>query len=156
MRTATLFALLVSAPALATTWMDPVLTEYEKIHAALASDSMEGVVDAANRLAAAAKRAPPAADKASARVGTAAAGELARAKDLAAAREAFKKLSIPVAEAVNRAKPNGWVVVHCSMAGASWVQRGTDVRNPYYGSEMLACGEVVSPPKKHPAANEHR
>lgn len=37
-------------------------------------------------------------------------------------------------------------VVHCPMAfdnkGADWLQAGTDVRNPYFGSEMLTCGSV--------------
>lgn len=38
------------------------------------------------------------------------------------------------------------VEVHCSMAfdniGASWLQLGKEVRNPYYGAEMLKCGDV--------------
>jgi Cu(I)/Ag(I) efflux system membrane fusion protein len=36
---------------------------------------------------------------------------------------------------------------HCPMAldgeGAEWLQRGTEVRNPYFGQSMLSCGEVV-------------
>ena len=38
-------------------------------------------------------------------------------------------------------------MAHCPMAfgsGADWVQRGEDVRNPYYGSEMLTCGDVTA------------
>ncbi len=36
---------------------------------------------------------------------------------------------------------------HCPMAldgkGGDWFQRGTEVRNPYYGASMLSCGTVV-------------
>ena len=37
-------------------------------------------------------------------------------------------------------------IVYCPMAfdytGGHWFQRGQDVRNPYFGAEMLACGGV--------------
>ncbi|MFO7898316.1 MAG: hypothetical protein R6V58_04560, partial [Planctomycetota bacterium] len=37
--------------------------------------------------------------------------------------------------------------LHCPMAfnnrGADWLQPKKAVRNPYYGSKMLTCGEVV-------------
>jgi len=39
-------------------------------------------------------------------------------------------------------------VAFCPMAdhdkGADWLQIGDDIRNPFYGSEMLTCGEVIS------------
>lgn len=41
---------------------------------------------------------------------------------------------------------------HCPMAfdgkGASWLSDTTAIRNPYYGSEMLDCGEVITIIKK--------
>ena len=41
---------------------------------------------------------------------------------------------------------------HCAMAfdgkGASWLSDKTEIRNPYYGSEMLECGEVINIVKK--------
>lgn len=32
-------------------------------------------------------------------------------------------------------------VMYRPMKKAGWVQRGNDVANPYYGAEMLGCGE---------------
>jgi Cu(I)/Ag(I) efflux system membrane fusion protein len=28
--------------------------------------------------------------------------------------------------------------------GAEWLQRGTTINNPYFGDEMLRCGEIRS------------
>ena len=34
----------------------------------------------------------------------------------------------------------------CPMAfdfkGAKWIQRGTEINNPYFGSQMLRCGDI--------------
>lgn len=39
-----------------------------------------------------------------------------------------------------------WQLAHCPMAfdnkGADWVQRGVEIRNPYFGASMLQCGEI--------------
>jgi hypothetical protein len=35
------------------------------------------------------------------------------------------------------------VIAHCPMVDGDWIQEGKEVRNPYYGSEMLECGEVT-------------
>jgi Cu(I)/Ag(I) efflux system membrane fusion protein len=36
--------------------------------------------------------------------------------------------------------------LYCSMAfnnrGAIWLQQDEDIRNPYFGAQMLKCGEV--------------
>jgi len=41
---------------------------------------------------------------------------------------------------------NVWHVAHCPMAldnkGASWLQRGEPINNPYFGASMLRCGEI--------------
>jgi hypothetical protein len=69
-------------------------------------------------------------------------------KDLKAQRLQFKPLSeamITLAAAYPKAA-GGTVVVYCSMAPGRWLQRGTAVKNPYYGAEMLACGTVQGPP----------
>jgi len=29
------------------------------------------------------------------------------------------------------------------MAKGSWLQSGKEIKNPYYGKSMLACGEIV-------------
>ncbi len=45
-------------------------------------------------------------------------------------------------------------LAHCPMAfdfkGADWVQRGDQIRNPYFGSEMLTCGSIKRSFQKNP------
>lgn len=67
---------------------------------------------------------------------------IAQAKDLAAARSAFKSLSHEVTPLVKDNKD--FVVMHCPMADADWVQADATVRNPYFGKAMLSCGEPKS------------
>jgi Cu(I)/Ag(I) efflux system membrane fusion protein len=72
----------------------------------------------------------------------------ADAGDIAAIRAAFAPLSATVLELeLVFGHPDGDLrEVFCSMAqegkGASWLQEGKAVRNPFYGASMLACGEV--------------
>ena len=35
-------------------------------------------------------------------------------------------------------------VVKCPMAKARWIQKGSAIKNPYYGNKMLTCGEIES------------
>jgi Cu(I)/Ag(I) efflux system membrane fusion protein len=70
------------------------------------------------------------------------------AADLAAQRVAFRDLSVPVIALARRgqtAVPDDLVVAYCPMAfegGASWLQQGEGIRNPFHGAAMLECGEV--------------
>lgn len=41
----------------------------------------------------------------------------------------------------------GLNVAFCGMAKGYWLQKGNKVKNPYYGAEMLTCGEIQGPPK---------
>lgn len=149
--------LLPGAPARAETKkfdasMKPLVAPYLAIHKALAADSEKGVAAAARKLVKLAGKVDagsvsgkhkehykgiPAKIKA-------AAGELAEAKGIKARREAFKKLSRPLAMWVTMSEPEGLSVVFCSMAKGSWLQRDKPIANPYYGKEMLRCGEVVA------------
>ena len=65
----------------------------------------------------------------------------ADAANIAAMRKAFKPLSEAV---VKMGMPPGHVAAFCPMyeGGASWVQKGEKIANPYYGNSMLTCGEV--------------
>jgi hypothetical protein len=123
--------------------MQPILTEYLSIQKALAADKDAGVTTAAARiekLAAALK-----ADKSGLpRDLKAAAGKLRQTKGLEKLREAFKALSKPMVSWALSSKPRGVHVATCSMAKASWLQRETEIANPYYGSKMLRCGELTS------------
>ena len=117
-----------------------VLANYDRIQASLAGDSLAGVADAAGAIAKLAASDPAKALPAEI---AAQAGALAQAQDLAAARESFKQLSASLISFLERRHVGtGYLVVYCDMAKASWLQKETTVRNPYYGKSMLKCGEV--------------
>lgn len=132
------------APAKAGAQEEVVVNGYLAIQGLLAADKTDGVSSEAAKL-----------EKAVAALGKqdkslepmkAQVKALAGAKDLAAMREAFKPVSASFIQYAQRsykgARKLG--VYHCGMANGSWVQEGTDVRNPYYGAEMLSCGERVA------------
>jgi len=131
--------------------MAPVLANYLKIHDSLARDTTDGVKDAALAIAKEAAKLDAksvSGEHAAHYKGLSekiikAAKEVAAAGDLKSARDAFKALSRPMAMWGTMSKPAGIDVVFCSMAKGSWLQKAGDVRNPYHGASMLACGEVV-------------
>jgi hypothetical protein len=75
---------------------------------------------------------------------TKAASSLETAADIKSARDAFNSLTEAVVAAGNA---EGWKDVDgvrlafCPMAKQSWLQKEEQIRNPYYGSSMLTCGE---------------
>ena len=122
--------------------MEPVKSVYDhylKIQTELAKDSLKGLDEHANAIAKAVKgddmKMLPS-DVATQ------AETLAQAKDLKAAREAFKPLSASLIKYLaDKKAPNGtYHEVYCPMVKASWLQSGKSIKNPYMGSEMLSCG----------------
>ncbi len=73
------------------------------------------------------------------------AGGLLPGKDLKTQRKMFQAISAGVIELVKAVPPHEHEVnvAHCPMVKADWLQTGKAVRNPYYGSEMLGCGEIT-------------
>lgn len=67
-----------------------------------------------------------------------------KAKSLFDARKEFKRLSTPFVKWIESSKDSEYDVVYCPMAGAKWVQKKGEVSNPYFGKEMLHCGEKAS------------
>ncbi len=67
----------------------------------------------------------------------------AQSEDLETIRKKFKELSASLEKGE---LPQGYVVAFCPMAdegnGATWVQKEGEIKNPYFGTEMLSCGEV--------------
>lgn len=138
-------------PSKASAPSHPALTEpvklvfdnYLKVQSALAKDSLEGVSANASAMAKAIRAdstkrlAPQVADHADA---------VAKAKDLKAARAAFKPLSQSLIRYLADQKvPKGhYHQVYCPMAKASWLQTEAEVSNPYFGQSMLRCGELKS------------
>ena len=151
-------ALLCAAPSrAAATRFDAALGEYETIRAALAGDTLAGVAAAAGRLRATAAglAASPTPEAAAVPAGklaevetllpevTRAAAALAEAGDLATARDAFYRLSKPLVR-WRHAAARGPAVAFCPMAKRSWLQPAAQpLGNPYYGKQMLRCGEIV-------------
>jgi Protein of unknown function (DUF3347) len=124
--------------------MEPVksvLDHYLSIQVELTKDSVKGVEEHANAIAKAVRGdemkmlSPDVAKQAE---------TLAKAKDLKATREAFKPLSASLVKylADNKAGKGTYHEAYCPMAKASWLQTEKEVRNPYYGKEMLTCGTL--------------
>ena len=124
--------------------MEPVKSVYDhylKIQTGLTKDSLKGLEEHAGAIAKAVrddgmKMLP--ADVARQ------ADALAQAKNLDAARDAFKPLSKSLIKYLkDKNVPAGtYHEVYCPMADASWLQTGREIRNPYYGSQMLDCGQL--------------
>src|SRR6266496_1089950 len=124
--------------------MEPVklvLDHYLMIQTDLAKDSVKGLDEHANAIAKAVKGdamkmlSPDVAKQAEA---------LAKAKDIKAAREAFKPLSTSLIKylADNKAGKGTYHEAYCPMVKASWLQTSKHITNPYMGKSMLTCGEL--------------
>lgn len=81
--------------------------------------------------------------------------------DIDAARtlfEGYAKAIIELDERFGHPQAREHIVAHCPMAfdfkGASWLQLGDEINNPYFGSEMLRCGDVTG--RIGAAADEHK
>jgi hypothetical protein len=75
--------------------------------------------------------------------------KIAESKDLATQRKEFTYLSSDVIAMFTHAtlKKGPIYVQHCPMAnkgeGGYWLSSEKKIQNPYYGEEMLECGEVT-------------
>ena len=132
-----LLTVAVSAPA-AAELADELAAPYLHIQIALANDSIDGVAHAAASIAATASALGDAG------IAIAASAEaLAAAPNLRTARAVFGPLSdayIAYGEEVGFGELR---VAYCPMVDRSWVQAAGGIRNPFYGSQMLTCGEFT-------------
>ena len=112
-----------------------VAAPYLHIQAALAGDSIEGVTEAAEAVAAAAAEL----GETGAAIVTAARA-LGLADDLTKARAAFGLLSNAVIGYAREVGLGDLRLAFCPMARKSWIQEDGFIANPYHGSEMLNCG----------------
>ncbi len=70
---------------------------------------------------------------------------MSKTTDIVAQRQAFAKLTEPMAELAKAAPRAAAVYVdHCPMyeGGADWLSTDKVIRNPFYGSKMMSCGSV--------------
>ena len=69
--------------------------------------------------------------------------------DIEQLRKAFQSVSVTMIDMTSAFTPLGKTiyVLHCPMAnnnkGADWLSTFKEIRNPYFGSSMLTCGEVT-------------
>lgn len=65
-------------------------------------------------------------------------------QDIKKQRETFKSLSKNTYELIKASNPTEVVYYqYCPTANANWLSKEKAVKNPYYGSSMLTCGNVV-------------
>lgn len=120
---------------------------YEAIWKALSGDSLEGVAEHAEAIAEIAETAEHPAEVTDATDIPGAIAEqaksLAVASDVDAARGAFGDLTKPLVRYRKAVGADKLKVAYCPMAKKAWLQPEGDIENPYYGSEMLTCGDFV-------------
>ena len=64
--------------------------------------------------------------------------------DLKKQREAFKSVTKSTYDLIKVSKSTDVVYKqYCPMADADWLSKEKAIKNPYYGSSMLTCGNVV-------------
>ena len=70
---------------------------------------------------------------------------ISETKDLNKQRVHFARLSSNMATLAKAQKLSGEIIyqAYCPMKKVFWLSAEKDIRNPYYGSAMLTCGEVV-------------
>ncbi len=61
-------------------------------------------------------------------------------------REHFESLSKNMYSFLSGLKLNGTTIYqqYCPMKKAAWLSESEDIRNPYYGDDMLECGKVTA------------
>jgi hypothetical protein len=75
---------------------------------------------------------------------TADAKSISTSNDLKKQRETFKSVTKSTYDLIKVSKSTEVVYKqYCPMADADWLSKEKAVKNPYYGSSMLTCGNVV-------------
>lgn len=109
---------------------------YEAIRTALSSDTIAGVKEHASSLRV------DAVALAGADVATHV-DALSKAEKIEDARKHFGELSALLVPKLLEAKLPGVHGFMCPMLKKTWIQKGADVQNPYYGKSMLSCGSAL-------------
>lgn len=108
------------------------INNYLEIQTKLATDNFSGVSHLAHMIAETEK-------------GTKAeklAKKVADSKNIEEARKNFKNLSEDFIANTSKKDLGNLKIASCPMAKAKWIQKESEVRNPYYGSSMLECGSI--------------
>lgn len=130
------------------TLSEQLLENYYSIQKSLASDSINGISASAAQLADISRKSAATEPQAKAQLLTLAdAATKFQAADLKSARGGFGELSDKMIAflQVAGAKRNPPYQFFCPMVKKNWLQPNKETRNPYFGSAMLTCGELVQP-----------
>jgi hypothetical protein len=123
-----------------------LLVHYYAIQKSLALDSINGVAVSAAEMAKLSRQAA-AAEQTGGKELLALADSAAKlnSADLKSARSGFGDLSDRMVAYLKttKASRNPPYQYYCSMVKKNWLQPDKGTRNPYYGSSMLTCGELV-------------
>lgn len=134
----------------------PMVEDYLSVHEALASDASDEAKAALTRLRERAQAFEPTGSREARDAWAAIAQPLAahakqgaEATDIEQIRAAFEHVGTQVALLLQRfgnTTDRPLALAHCPMSfegrGADWVQRGTTIANPYFGSAMHRCGSI--------------
>ncbi len=72
------------------------------------------------------------------------ASAIAKTQDIKKQREAFKSLSKNMYELLKTSKHSAPIYYqYCPMQDANWLSTESTIKNPYYGAQMLTCGNTV-------------
>lgn len=72
------------------------------------------------------------------------ASAIAKTQDIKKQREAFKSLSKNMYELLKTSKHSAPIYYqYCPMQDANWLSTESAIKNPYYGAQMLTCGNTV-------------
>ncbi len=146
--------------------MRPILSEYLKIGAALATDKSDGISAVAKRiieLSGTLDASGIAIQHAGhynsiAKDLRVAAQALSEAEDITEARKDFAELSKSMVLwaghlDLEQAPVN---VMYCSMYPGNWLQEGGEIRNPYFGQKMPTCGKIIGGPDAGHEGDHHK
>jgi hypothetical protein len=127
--------------------VEGILDQYFLIHSSLAKDSTQGVDNAAKKIANLATKVgatDPQIQKLFAQVEKAA--NQIQGKDLKQTRDQFFELSKPLLVYLNQFYSGNktYYRYFCSMAKKGWIQPHKGASNPYMGSAMPTCGDLIS------------
>ena len=127
-------------PAVAAELPGALVQPYLKAHELLSTDEFKGVAEAANSVETAATSLGKDAEAM-----VASAKKMGAAKTIAEARSAFGALSVALEAYADKTKstlPKDLHLAYCPMEDKPWMQKGKEIKNPYYGASMIDCGSI--------------
>jgi Protein of unknown function (DUF3347) len=130
----------IAVPAVAAELPTALVQPYLKAQVLLSTDQFKGITEAAKEVETAAAALGKDADAM-----VAGAKKMGAAKTIAEARSAFGSLSEALEAYVkktNSTLPADIHLAYCPMEDKPWLQKGKEIKNPYYGSQMLDCGSI--------------